>query len=159
LYLTTSPVRPAPRWLRGSKRLYTAALHRFWLDAAGDSLLVRPIRQLGQDIQTFDNEVVNRLVGLPEQASAVSSTLDGKKHEGTTPAKGITRANGLLGSVLEGLADLLYWFEERLVLRGGGEGLQTVIRHLGAILLQIESLLAQPRYLFLLILATLVVIL
>jgi hypothetical protein len=61
--------------------------------------------------------------------------------------------------MLEWLADLLHWFEERLVLRGGGDGLQAGIEHLGGRLLQIESLLSRPRYLLLFIMATLVVIL
>ncbi|MCG6862217.1 MAG: hypothetical protein LJE70_13220 [Chromatiaceae bacterium] len=159
MHLTTGPARPAPRWLRGRKRLYTAALQRFWLDPAADALLVRPTRQLAQDIQAFDDEVVNRLVGLPDQAKALSSTADRGEHKPGTPDEGITQASGLLGSLLESLADLLYWFEKRLVLRGGGEGLEAGIRHLGSYLLQIESLLSQPRYLLLLIMATLVVIL
>jgi len=159
LYLTTRPVRPVPRWLRGRERLYTAALQRFWLDPAADSLLVRPTRQLAQDIQTFDDEVVNRLVGLPDQASALSSVTDRKERKRGARDAGITHASGLLGFLLESLADLLHWFEERLVLRGGGEGLEAGIRRLGAYLVQIESLLARPRYLLLLIMATLVVIL
>jgi hypothetical protein len=60
---------------------------------------------------------------------------------------------------MDWLASLLYWLEEHLVLKGGGEGLQAGIRLLGAYLQTIESLLSMPRYLFLLIAATLVVIL
>ena len=145
--------------MRSCKRLYTAALHRFRPGPASDSLLVRPIQQLAQDVQTFDNEVVDRLVGLREQASAVSSTPNGEGHNGAASGKGIIHGSGRFGSVLERLADLLCGFEERLVLRGGSEGMQAGIKHLRALLLQIENLLAQPRYLILLIVATLVAIL
>jgi len=159
MHLATGPARPVPRWLRDRKRLYNAALQRFWLDPAADALLVRPTRQLARDIQAFDDQVVDRLVGLPDQTSALSSMEDRGGRGPGTQAKGVTQASGLLGSLLESLADLLYWFEERLVLRGGGEGLEAGIRHLGGYLQQIEDLLSRPRYLLLLIMATLVVIL
>jgi hypothetical protein len=60
---------------------------------------------------------------------------------------------------MDWLANRLSWFEERLVLRGGGEGLQAGIRRLSGYLKGIEELLSRPRYLLLLIMATLVVIL
>ena len=60
---------------------------------------------------------------------------------------------------MEWMARVLHWFEERLVLRGGGEGLQRLIHLLGGYLLQVDELLTRPRYLLLLIMATLVVIL
>jgi hypothetical protein len=60
---------------------------------------------------------------------------------------------------MEWLANLLYWFEDRLVLRGGGEGLIRVLRHLGNYALEIERLLERPRYLIVLIMITFVVIL
>jgi len=67
------PNRPVPRWLAHKRWLYTASLQRFWLDNLADWLLVRPTRALAQDTQAFDQQVVNRLVGLPGSASAVSS--------------------------------------------------------------------------------------
>ena len=59
---------------------------------------------------------------------------------------------------MESLADMLYWFEEHLVLQSGGEGLLKLLNLIGHYLLQIEVLLSQPRYLILLIMATFVVI-
>jgi len=159
LYLTSGPARPVPRWLRTRKRLYSAALQRFWLDPASDWLLVRPTEQLARDIQAFDDEIVNRLVGLPGQTSAVSSLAEWEERGRGGASKGVGQARGVLGSIVEWLADLLYWFEERMVLRGGGEGLQEALQHLGSYLQQIEELLSRPRYLLLLIMATLVVIL
>jgi len=159
MHLSPSQARPAPRWLQSRKRLYTAALQRFWLDPAADWLLAHPAKQLAQDIQAFDDEVVNELTGLPAQASAVSSLADWEERKAGAKSETPFRASGLLGSTMDWLASLLYWLEEHLVLKGGGEGLQAGIRLLGAYLQTIESLLSMPRYLFLLIAATLVVIL
>jgi len=159
LYLTTEPARPVPNWLRKRTGLYNAALQRFWLDPATDWLLVQPTQQLARDVQTFDDEVVDRLAGLPAQTNAMSSISNKDGREGSVSFRWVSPVSGLLGILLDSLADLLHWIEQRLVLRGGGEGLQAGIRHLGSFLLQIEHLLSQPRYLLLLIMATLVVIL
>jgi len=159
MHLLSRPARPAPAWLRGRTWLYTAALQRFWLDPATDWLLVRPTQQLARDVQAFDDQVVSRLAGVPTQTSAGSSLADLASHKLGTRAQPLSRAGGLLGTGMEWLANLLYWFEERLVLRGGGEGLQRGIRHLGGYLERIEEMLGRPRYLLLLIMATLVVIL
>ena len=59
---------------------------------------------------------------------------------------------------MEKLADMLYWFEEHLVLKSGGEGLLKLLNIIGHYLLQIEELLSQPRYLIIILLATFVVI-
>ncbi len=154
MHWTQGKVRPVPAWLAGRPRLYNAAMQGFWLDPASDALLTRTTQAMARDLQTFDDQVVNRLVGLPSQARALASI----ETEGDE-AGGFTRVGGLLGSLLEGLASGLHWFEERLVLRGGGEGLLGVIQVLGGYLQQVEDLLARPRYLMLLIMATLVVIL
>ena len=63
-----------------------------------------------------------------------------------------------MGNLLQWIASSLYWFEERLVLRSGGEGLLKGINFLGRYIQQIENLLSNPRYLLLLIMATFVVI-
>jgi len=159
MHLTNRPARPVPSWLRKRTRLFTAALQRFWLDPASDWLLVCPTERLARDIQAFDDEVLNRLVGLPDQESALSSLVEWEERKGGEPATITAHARGLLGSVLAWLANLLYWFEERMVLQGGGEGLHKGLQFLGSYLLQIEELLSRPRYLLLLIMATLVVIL
>jgi NADH:ubiquinone oxidoreductase subunit 5 (subunit L)/multisubunit Na+/H+ antiporter MnhA subunit len=148
MHMVSRAARPAPAWLTRSRSLYVAALHRLWLEPLADWLLTRPTRSLARDIDYFDEQVVNRLVGMPAQARAVSS-LDA----------GVGRGQGMLGHILEWVANLLHWFEERLVLRGGGEGLTSAIQRIGGHLNKVEHLLSQPRYLLLLIMATLVVIL
>lgn len=157
LQLTHRPARPVPAWLRKRPGLYTASLQRGWLDPVADWALVRPTQAMAQDTQDFDEQVVNRLVGLPRQINALSA-LDPAESGGRADA-GIARGVGLAGKLMETLADLLHWFEEQLVLKGGGEGLTRVMRRIGHRLLHIEHLLGQPRYLLLLILATLAVIL
>jgi hypothetical protein len=165
MHLMTHPTRPVPRWLASRHWLYTAAQHRFWLDSLSDWLLVRPTRKLAQDTHTFDQQVVNRLVGLPGSAGAVSSLaqweefrLDQRRRVvGDSGAVG--RGGGAAGQLMETVAGLLHWFEEHLVLKGGDKGILNLIERLGGSLEKIEDLLSQPRYLILLILATMVVIL
>lgn len=164
MHWTQAPTRPVSGWLARRRRLYNAAMQGFWLEPATDALLARPTLGLARDLQAFDDQVVDRLVGLPSEANTLSSVADWEARrseaEGRGPAaRGLPRGRGLLGGFMEWLAALLHWFEEHLVLRGGGEGLQRVIGLLGGYLQQVEELLARPRYLMLLIMATLVVIL
>jgi hypothetical protein len=162
MHLVSRPARPVPAWLARSRRLHTAALQRFWLDPLADWLLVRPTRALSRDVQNFDEQVVSRAIGLPAQASAISSLADweAQKNGYVNVAEGdFARGRGILGRIMEWLATVLHWFEEQLVLKGGGEGMLEAIQRIGAYATRIEQLLAQPRYLLLLIMATFVVIL
>jgi len=160
MHSISRPARPVPSWLARRRRLRTAAMHGFWLDAAADWLLVRPTRALARDVDRFDEAVVSRMVGLPEQEQAISSLSDweARKRQGAG-GEVIGQGQGILGRLMEWLANLLYWFEDRLVLHGGGEGLIRTLRRLGSYALRIERLLESPRYLMLLIMATFVVIL
>jgi len=160
MHLISRPARPVPTWLARRERLRTAALHRFWLEPIADWLLVRPTQALARDVDRFDETVVSRMVGLPEQEHAVSSLSDWEaRRQHSSSGEVMGHGRGILGRLMEWLANLLYWFEERLVLRGGGEGLMRTLRHLGRYALRIERLLENPRYLMLLIMATFVVIL
>lgn len=162
MHLVSRPARPVPRWLGGMRGLYTAALQRFWLDPFADWLLVRPTEALARDLRAFDDQVVARAIGLPDQASALSSLAgwESPQRAGVPGSDaGLVHGRGILGRVLERTARLLHWFEEHLVLKGGGEGLLNAIARLGTLLNRVEGLLSQPRYLVLLILATFVVIL
>ncbi len=160
MHLVSRPARPVPPWLGRARGLHTAALQRFWLDPFADWLLVRPTEALARDLRAFDDQVVARAIGLPDQASAISSPADwGDPGRPGGADEDLVHGRGILGRVLEWAASLLHWFEERLVLRGGGEGLLAAIHRLGTLLNRVEGLLSQPRYLLLLILATFVVIL
>ncbi|MBW9256646.1 MAG: hypothetical protein K1562_03370 [Candidatus Thiodiazotropha sp. (ex. Lucinisca nassula)] len=164
MHMMKRPNRPLRGWLARQRWLYTAALQRFWLDHLADSLLVKPSKQMSKDMQNFDERIVNRFIGLPGSASAVSSLAQWESRRlGDALVEGDTgdigHGRGFMGRMMEWLASLFGWFEEHLVLRGGGEGLLAVIQHLGKYVQHIEDLLVQPRYLLLMIMATFVVIL
>ena len=157
------PARPVPAWLARRRGLQEAALQGFWLDALADAFLVRPAQAMARDVMDLDGKVVSRIVGLPGQAlelSSLGTSPDGEEGWLTAMADETScRGRGLLGRTLERVANALYWFEQRLVLRGGGQGLLEAIRRLGDQANQVEDLLARPRYLVLMILATFAVIL
>lgn len=133
--------------------LYTASLQRFWLENLGNWIVVNPTQNLSREARSFDEKVMNKIVGLPGQASSLSS-LDQLETEST-----IGKGRGLAGRLMEWTANILGWFEEHLVLHGGDKGISNVIQRMGAYVLKIEILLSKPRYLVILILATFMVIL
>jgi NADH:ubiquinone oxidoreductase subunit 5 (subunit L)/multisubunit Na+/H+ antiporter MnhA subunit len=159
------PSRQVPGWLAHKRWLYTACLQRFWLDSMADWLLVRPTRSLSRDTQAFDQQIVNRLVGLPGSASAVSSLAQwetikhGQASHIVGGSGGVGHGRGAAGQLMEAVATVLHWFEEHLVLESGDEGILKLLQRLGTDLIKIESLLSKPRYLILLIVITFIVIL
>ncbi|HIP52428.1 MAG TPA: hypothetical protein EYH03_00250 [Chromatiales bacterium] len=162
MHMVSRPVRTAPGWLTRSRTLHTAALQRLWLDPLSHWLLVKPTQNLAEDVNRFDDRIVSRIVGVPAQASAVSSLAEWEERRlglVRTEESDIGRGQGVLGVLMEKLAEAFHWFEEHLVLQSEGQLLQNLSRHVGRYLLQIEELLTQPRYLLLLIMATIVVIL
>lgn len=144
------PASPAPAWLLRRGWLHTAALQRFWLEPLIDWLLVRPTASIARDIRAMDENVISRLVGLPPEA-CTSALLD----EGDR----VVRAHGVAGALLAWLAAHLDRFESRLILSGGGGRINDLLKALSSAFQSIESLLEQPRYLLLLVMATFVVIL
>jgi hypothetical protein len=157
----SGPQRPVALWLARSRKLYTASLQRFWLEPLADALLVRPTQRLARDVQVFDERVVHRIIGQPEQDAAIASLAEWEARKSgapTSPAE-LTGAQGAVGRLLLWLASVLHWFEERLVVRGGGEVLGRRLRRAGRLLERVDELLSQPRYLLLMIMATFVVIL
>jgi hypothetical protein len=150
MHMLGSPAPSAPAWLIGRGWLYTAALQRFWLEPLADRLLTLPTRALARDIRTIDENVVSGLVGMPEAQRAA---------ELLSPYEEVVKGRGLVGAILAWSADRINRFEQHLVLQGGGGGLGQALNRLGVWLRFIESLLEQPRYLLVLIMATVVVIL
>ncbi|MES9853595.1 MAG: proton-conducting transporter membrane subunit [Candidatus Thiodiazotropha sp. L084R] len=152
---------PVPSWLARHPWLHRASLQRFWLDPLADVLLVRPTNSLAKDVQFFDEQVVTRLVGLPVYARSVSSLSqwEAMQRDETNTSEGVNQATGVAGRMMVWFADMLYWFESHLVLREGGASLWGTLRRIGTLLERVEQLLAEPRYLFLLVMATFAVIL
>jgi len=148
LHLVASPAAPAPAWLANHRWLYTAALHRFWIEPIAHGLFTRPTQALGRDMRALDDHVLNRLVGAPSE-----------EHGGGLRDSEVIRGYGLAGRLLVRAADQLHRFEMRLVMRSGDSATTRVLRRIGDAFLVIEALLEQPRYLLLLAMVTFVVIL
>ena len=106
-----------------------------------------------------------RAVGLPNSIGAISSLAQWEEYKDEDTGKligdsgAIGRGRGALGNIMEWLASIFSWFEEHLVLKGGDEGILSLIQHAGYYLNQLERQFSQPRYLFLMIILTFVVIL
>ncbi len=150
MHMLDGPTPPAPAWLARRGRLYTAALQRFWLEPLADRLFTLPTRALARDLRAIDENVVSGLVGMSE-AQRIAELL--------SPYEEVVKGRGLVGGLLAWSAGRLDRFEQRLVLQGGGGRLGLGLHRLGVWLRFVESLLEQPRYLLLLIMATVVVIL
>ncbi len=155
------PAKPAPKWLRQRKWLYTAALQRFWLVPLENWLLVRPTQSLAHEAQTFDTRVIDRLTGTASHSNMLSTLAEMQAfQQGKLRLESsIGTGSGLLGKFMQWVAEHFEWLEDRLLLKKGGGKLGKRLRQLGEHLDLIEELLAQPRYLILLIAATLAVIL
>jgi NADH:ubiquinone oxidoreductase subunit 5 (subunit L)/multisubunit Na+/H+ antiporter MnhA subunit len=149
MHMLDSATPLAPPWLRRHPQLYTTALQRFWLEPLGDRLLVQPTQALAHDMRAIDANVISRLVGMPESQRAAA--LLGEE--------AVVKGRGLAGAALESVADRLNHFEQHLVLQGGGGKIAAALHRLGDWLKWVESLLEQPRYLLLLVMATMVVVL
>ena len=142
--------RPAtlPRWLYrrlDSAALHTAARQGFWLAQPGELLLVRPTARLARDMATIDARMIEPALGLPRHAAGESDEA--------------LPIPGAAGRLTELAANQLARFEALLVLQKNGGNAAAAIKKIGGVLTRIESLLAEPRYIFLFIMATLVVIL
>ncbi len=165
MHMMSRRTRPVPRWLQRQRWLYTAALQGFWLEHLSDSLLVKPTQALARDAQTFDQQVVNRMVGLPGSIGAVSSLAqwERQKHIHTMQLDGdsgsVGKGQGAAGKLMEWIASGMHWFEAHLILPSGEQGIQQLILRLGGVLSKIDELLSRPRYLLLMLVVTFVVIL
>lgn len=155
------PARPVPQWLQSQTWLYTLALQRFGLDNLADWLFTKPTQALAHEAQVFDEQVVDWLTGMQSHTNLLSTLSHWEAHkEGKlTLNNEVARASGLFGGFLQQAAAIMNWFEEKLVLKGSGEGLLKLMAYLAEYLENIDRLLMRPRYLLLLIMATFVVIL
>ena len=115
---------------------------------------------MARDVARFDDEIVQRIAGRPGQEGVIGSLAEWETQRqtgtaGTAPMQG----HGAAGRLLTWLSDALAWLEERLVLQAAGASFKERLRVATRVLVQIDQLLAQPRYLLLMIMATFVVIL
>jgi NADH:ubiquinone oxidoreductase subunit 5 (subunit L)/multisubunit Na+/H+ antiporter MnhA subunit len=161
LQQTTSPAPAAPAWFQKSLWLHNACLQRFWLDRLADTFLVHPTRLLAHEAQLFDQQVVDRLTGTPSQVNMLSTLAQMQAlQSGTlqlTSQVGV--GSGVFGKLMQRIAEMLEWFEERLVLKSSSEGIGRLATVLGRYASLMEHYLQQPRYMLVLVAATLVVVL
>ncbi len=161
MQMVQCPARPVPAWLRKKHWLYTAALQRFWLDDMADWLLVKPTQALAHEAQVFDEQVIDRITGMPSQSNMLNTLASWEAYQyGCFELQseiGIRR--GLFGTIMQIIASALHWIEENLVIKGSGEGLMNGLNHMGRYIEKIDTLLSKPRYLLLLIMATFVIVL
>jgi len=156
-----SPAKPVPLWLSKSTRIYTAAIQRFWLDGITDWLITKPTRKIANDVQVFDEQVVDRITGIPSHSNMISrsSHLEAKQKGSFVVKNEVGLGRGLFGKTLEFLANISQFIEERFILRGSGEGLMNGMNYIGKYLELVDRLLSHPRYVLILIVATFVVVL
>ncbi|MCK5809977.1 MAG: hypothetical protein KAH00_02760 [Cocleimonas sp.] len=161
MQMVQRPARPVPDWLKKKHGLYTAALQRFWLDDIADWLLVKPTQALAHEAQAFDEQVIDRMTGMPSQSNMLSTLASWEAHQhGRFELQSeIGIGRGLFGKTMQTIASALHWFEENLVLKGSGEGLMNGLDYMGHYIEKIDTLLSKPRYLILLIMATFVIVL
>ncbi|HIJ84247.1 MAG TPA: hypothetical protein HPQ00_08595, partial [Magnetococcales bacterium] len=156
------PAPSAPRWLTRWPRLHTAVIQRFWLEQVGDAMMVTPTQKLAADMLALERQVLTPLAGLPAHANAISTLAQWQDHQsGVLPSLGysVERSTGLAGNLIQNLANILYYFEENMILKGGGSGLLQMLLRIGKRLTNIDMLLSQPRYLLFMIALTFVIIL
>jgi NADH:ubiquinone oxidoreductase subunit 2 (subunit N) len=148
-WLAIAPHRPAPppAWLRDNQLLYTLALQRFWLDKLSYELLVQPTTAFARDVRNLEEHFIDPAIGEPGRGHVVD------------PERPLVRADGLPGRLLAATSELLQRIENRLLLQGRGGTAERVLQRIGAYLRTVESLLEQPRYLMMAVMATFVVIL
>jgi formate hydrogenlyase subunit 3/multisubunit Na+/H+ antiporter MnhD subunit len=156
------PIKPVPPYLANKHWLFVASLQRFWVEQITDWALVKPTRHLARDLSYFDDNIVDRLMGVPAPAiSAVSSLA---QREERALSAGLANGNGmfvsgtgLLGAFTSWIASLVHWFENRLVLQGISEDALHLGRKLGQLGNKFETQVLRPRYLVLLVFITLLV--
>lgn len=163
-YVHGNPMKPVSHDIVNLRWLYTASLQRFWLDPIADRTLVRPVHGLGHDLDRFDNNIIDRAMGAPATSSrAISSLmkLEEKILDSTKPEFNLEQfghGTGVAGKVFEWTANILSWFEERLVLQGIGMDIIDIGNKLGKAANIFEHLLLKPRYLVLFVFITLLIV-
>jgi NADH:ubiquinone oxidoreductase subunit 5 (subunit L)/multisubunit Na+/H+ antiporter MnhA subunit len=147
LAITRQRPPPPPAWLRRNQLLYTIALQRFWLDRVGHALFVQPTASFAHDLRGFEEHFLDPALGRAGQGQPVHAE------------RPLVVADGLPGRLLAAISDVLQNVENHLLLRGRGGTAEKLLHRVGSYLRTLETLLEQPRYLMMAVMATFVVIL
>jgi hypothetical protein len=130
-----------------------AALNAFWLDERTGRYIVTPFIKAGKFLDRIDTEYIDRFIGLPSLATYQRNDifLDGFLQKTSALfnffefkffREGV---NNALSSLLETLAKLSYWIEERVFNQWINEGITAAGWRLGNILAMQEEKLDRPR--------------
>lgn len=161
-YVYGNPMKPVAAAIANKRWLYIASLQRFWLDPIADRTLVKPIYGLGHDLDRFDKNIIDRAMGAPVSSNyTISSLTQLEKKMGKDIRDGIhlefVRGSGIVGKFFEWIANIMSWFEDRLVLRGIGMDTVDIGRKLGQIANTFEQTILKPRYLVLFVFIVLMI--
>jgi hypothetical protein len=183
-FILGNPIKPVSREFGRMRWAYTASLQRWWIDPIIDWALVKPVRKLAHDLAYFDDHVVDRAMGIPlPSLRSISTLAQLEKQKAVTrqslyaslgvlgtmaqPEKrgagaqqteeDFARGSGFAGTLTRRVTAILYWFEDRLVIRGIGEDMIKYGQKLGLAANKIEQLLLNPGYLALFVLTILLV--
>ncbi|SFL20391.1 NADH-Ubiquinone oxidoreductase (complex I), chain 5 N-terminus [Nitrosomonas aestuarii] len=153
-YVHGNPMKPVSAAMVNKRWLYVASLQRFWLDPITDRTLVRPVNGLGYDLDRFDKNIIDRAMGDPTSSFTAITSLtqlekDTQKNRLADMSDEFARGKGIVGKLLEWVANIMSWFEERLVLRGIGMDMVEIGGKLGQAAITFEQLILKPRYLVL----------
>lgn len=157
-----NPITPVAPFWADKHGLFTASIQRFWVEQITDWILVKPIRHLARDLSYFDDNIVDRLMGIPAPTMNVASSI-AQIEERALSARLENRntrfviGKGLIATITNKIADLVHWFEDRLVLQGVGKDTLHFGRHIGHLANQFETQVLRPRYLVLLVFITLLI--
>ncbi len=146
-----NPMLPVSPMVRHMRWLYNSSLQRFWLDPIIDRTLINPTLDLGKDLDYFDTTVVDRIMGLPSSSVRAASSLvqlenKTRAEESPLAIDEFVRSNGVAGKIFEWAANIMGWFEERLVLKGIGIDMVDMGRQLGHAANNFEKMLLKPIY-------------
>lgn len=158
-----SPIKPVAPAISRLRWAYVTSLQRFWLDQITDWALVRPIRRLAQDMNYFDDHIVDRFMGAPAPAIRAFSSLAqqeekmvGAQLDNESPD--FAKGTGLAGKLTEWTAAIVHWFENRWMLQHEiGKGTINFGRKFGIAANRFEQQILRPRYLVLFVFITLMV--
>lgn len=155
------PVNPVAPVLANNRWLFVASLQRFWIEQITDWVLVKPIRYLAHDLSYFDDNIVDRIMGVSAPALTEASTLAQKEEQHLAArlsgddASTFAKSTGLIGAIVGWAAQLIQWFEDRFVIQGIGKDAINFGRNIGHLANKFELLVLKPRYLMLLVFITL----
>jgi formate hydrogenlyase subunit 3/multisubunit Na+/H+ antiporter MnhD subunit len=154
------PRKPLVSVLTNSRRIFVISLQRFWLDQFTGWGLIRPTRRLAKDLSYFDDNIINKLMGVPVPTMVATPAF--AKASNPQSSEDLNQNHrvihtGLVGMIVGMVAGCVHWFEERMVLQGIAKDSLHAGRVLGYLANKFEIMVLRPRYLVLFVFITFLV--